>query len=96
MDSNEGLLRLATDVNYWAHWKKHSSYNHVPVDASGDSAMEYIRKFLMAATQDTAQKPDDSESASASETSESETTESATETSTEQDTPRASQTVTAG
>ena len=96
VDSNEGLLRLATDVNYWAHWKKHSSYNHVPVDASGDSAMEYIRKFLMAATQDTAQKPDDSESASASETSESETTESATETSTEQDTPRASQTVTAG
>lgn len=107
VDSNEGLVRLATDVNYWSHWQKHSSYNHVPVDASGDSAMEYVRKFLTAATQDIAAKPEESESSesSSSEYSSESSTATSTETSEEtaesvssssSETTSASQTTTAG
>ncbi|MBF4554374.1 cutinase family protein [Corynebacterium suicordis] len=107
VDSNQGLIQMATDVNYWSHWQKHSSYNHIPVDASGDSAMEYIRKFLVAATEDAGREAQSAESASTT-SSETATSSSATETTRETSTStqvatttssrpsRASETTTAG
>ncbi|RRO98683.1 hypothetical protein CXF43_08540 [Corynebacterium bovis] len=52
VSDNAGLLQMATDVTYWNHFANHTSYNRVPVDGQGDSALEYAAAWMVAAADD--------------------------------------------
>lgn len=52
VSDNAGLLQMATDVTYWNHFANHTSYNRVPVDGQGDSALGYTAAWMVAAAED--------------------------------------------
>ncbi|MEL4212013.1 cutinase family protein [Corynebacterium bovis] len=52
VSDNAGLLQMATDVTYWNHFANHTSYNRIPVDAQGDSALDYVAAWMLAVAED--------------------------------------------
>ena len=52
VSDNAGLLQIATDVTYWNHFANHTSYNRIPVDGQGDSALGYTAAWMVAAAED--------------------------------------------
>lgn len=52
VSDNAGLLQMATDVTYWNHFANHTSYDRVPVDGQGDSALDYVAAWMLAVAED--------------------------------------------
>ncbi|RRQ12020.1 hypothetical protein CXF47_10680, partial [Corynebacterium bovis] len=52
VSDNAGLLQMATDVTYWNHFANHTSYNRIPVDGQGDSALDYVAAWMLAVAED--------------------------------------------
>lgn len=78
VSDNQGLLEMATNVNYWAHGAHHMSYGQAPFAKTGESAMEISRQWIAASVSDISAGGEMEEASELSSTSESSMSESST------------------